>query len=111
MVFRRGSVRPLLHLDNRVLGETAVDGEIGEAPAARLAQSLDALAESRLQGLRLAYHPYRFSGAKKNHDSTSQTKTKRMSLSVACPELPGERRQLKGPDHPVFVNHLKTRRI
>jgi len=41
---------PAFHLDNRVLGEAAVDGEIGEAPAARLAQSLDALTESRLQG-------------------------------------------------------------
>jgi len=41
---------PAFHLDNRVLGEAALDGEISKAPAARLAQSLDALAESRLQG-------------------------------------------------------------
>src|SRR5882724_11939798 len=47
-----------------------MDGEIGKAPAARLAQPLDALAEPYLQGLRHLGHPYRFSGTDQKRGST-----------------------------------------
>jgi hypothetical protein len=46
-----GLCAPSLHLDNRVFGKPAVNGEIGKAPAARFAEPLDALAEPYLQGL------------------------------------------------------------
>jgi len=47
-----GSVRPALHLDNRIFRQAAMDGEVGKAPATRLTQPLDALAEPYLRGLR-----------------------------------------------------------
>jgi hypothetical protein len=51
--------------------------------------SLDALTESRLQGLRLACHPYRFSGTEKNHGPTSPADLKayvplRYRYGVTC---------------------------
>jgi hypothetical protein len=47
---------PALHLDNRVFRKPAMDGKIGEAPAARRAQPLDALAEPCLEGLMFSGH-------------------------------------------------------
>jgi hypothetical protein len=46
-----GPRAPAFYLDNRVLGKPAMNGEIGKAPAARFAESLDALAEPYLQRL------------------------------------------------------------
>jgi hypothetical protein len=48
-----------------------MDGKIREAPAARLAQPLDALAEPHLKGLMFSGHPYRLSGTAQNRDSTT----------------------------------------
>jgi len=53
---RRNGIEPglratALYLDNSVLGKPAMNGEIGKAPAARFAESFDALAEPYLQGL------------------------------------------------------------
>lgn len=61
---------PAFHFDNGVFGKAAMDGEIREAPATRLAQPLYPLTEPYLKGLGLN-HPYRFSGTGENRDSTS----------------------------------------
>lgn len=45
-----------------------MNGQICEAPAARLAQPFDALAEPRLKGLRFSGHPYRLSGTAQIRD-------------------------------------------
>lgn len=59
------------HFDNGVFGKAAMDGEIGEAPTARLAEPFHALAEPDLKGLGLCRHPYRFSGTERNRDSST----------------------------------------
>lgn len=48
-----------------------MNGKIREAPAARLAQPFDALAEPHLKGLMFSGHPYRLSGTAQNRDSTT----------------------------------------
>jgi hypothetical protein len=48
-----------------------VDGKIREAPAARLAQPLYALAEPHLKRLMFSDHPYRLSGTAQIRDSTT----------------------------------------
>ena len=58
-----------LHLNNRIFGETAVHGKVGKAPAARLAQPLDALAKPCLKGLLFSAHPYQLSGTAQIRDS------------------------------------------
>ena len=62
---------PTFHFDNCVFREAAMDGKIREAPAARLAQPFDALAEPHLKGLMFSGHPYRLSGTAQNRDSTT----------------------------------------
>lgn len=61
---------PALYLDNRVLGEPAMDREIGKAPAVRFAKPFDALAEPYLERLWYLSHSYRFSGTAPNRDPT-----------------------------------------